>query len=163
MVAPGAFGAVSVAVRDFYMILRITAQLGKKLGFTPSQVLPMDTNPFTDWTAHLFRADRTRYILLTNTATLYSGVMYGRGITDYSDFLKWATFTMIDTLRRDGFGFIAEGLIAPNAHKALMSKSLNRTVTGSINCSSYDLIRHQSSERGPTVRSDRSYYDLSRS
>lgn len=71
------------------MILRITAQLGKKLGFTPSQVLPMDTNPFTDWAAHLFRADRTQYILLTNTATLYSVVMYGRGITDYSDFFVW--------------------------------------------------------------------------
>lgn len=115
------------------MILRLTAQLGKKIGITPSRVLPMDTNPYTDWTAHLFRADRTQYILLANTTSLYSVVLYGRGITNFSDFMNSAIFSIIDTLRNDGFVFIAEQLMAPNTCKAFISKSLSRTVTGSIN------------------------------
>lgn len=40
---------------------------------------------------------------------------------------------MINNLRYDGFGFIADRLIAPNTFKVSVSKSLNRAVTGSMN------------------------------
>jgi len=115
------------------MIIRITAKLGKKIGFSPSQMLPLEKNPFTDWTAHLFRADRTQYIIITNTASLYSMVMYGKGITDDSIFLQRAIGNIIDNLRYDGFGFIADRLIAPDTFNVSFSKSLNRAVTGSMN------------------------------
>jgi hypothetical protein len=115
------------------MIIRITAKLGKKIGFTPSQILPLDDNPFTDWTADLFRADRTQYIILTNTVSLYSIVLYGRGITDDSIFLQRAISNLIENLGYDGFGFIAERIIAQNTFKISFSKSLNRAVTGSMN------------------------------
>jgi IS30 family transposase len=59
--------------------------------------------------------------------------MYGRGITDDSVFLKSAINNMIDNLRYDGFGFIAERLIATNTLKVFFSKSFNRAVTGSMN------------------------------
>ncbi|NOZ21562.1 MAG: hypothetical protein GXP25_10795 [Planctomycetes bacterium] len=39
-------------------------------------------NPFADWPAHLFAADRVQYILATNTPSLYSMAIHGRGITD---------------------------------------------------------------------------------
>jgi hypothetical protein len=44
--------------------------------------LPLDGNPFADWSANLFVADRTKYILLSNTRSFYSTVMYGKGITN---------------------------------------------------------------------------------
>jgi hypothetical protein len=37
---------------------------------------------------HLFTADRTQYIILMNSASLYSCVMYGRGITDDNTFIE---------------------------------------------------------------------------
>ncbi len=37
--------------------------------------------------AHLFTADRTQYIIISNTKSLYSVVLYGRGITDSSQFI----------------------------------------------------------------------------
>ena len=115
------------------MIIRTTAKLGKKIGYKPAEILPLDANPFVDWTADLFIADRTQYIIITNTASLYSMAMYGRGITDDSVFLQRALRYIIDTLHHDGFGFIADRLIAPNTMKISFSKSLNRAVTGSMN------------------------------
>jgi hypothetical protein len=64
------------------MIFRLSAKLGKKLKFSPTEVLPAHTNPFADWSAHLFTADRAQYILISNTISLYSRVIFGRGITD---------------------------------------------------------------------------------
>ena len=54
------------------MIVRVSAKLGKKIDLSPDRVLPAHPNPFADWSSHLFRADRTQYILITNTASLYS-------------------------------------------------------------------------------------------
>ena len=64
------------------MILRLTAKLGEKVGLLPETRLPLDENPFADWTGHLFRAERVQYIIIANTPSLYSLVMYGRGVTD---------------------------------------------------------------------------------
>ncbi len=63
------------------MIIRLTAKLGKKIKNIPSATLPPDSNPFADWSAHLFTAERRQYILVANTSSLYSVVMPGKGIT----------------------------------------------------------------------------------
>ena len=52
------------------MILRISAKLGKKIHLAPDRILPADLNPFADWSAHLFTADRTQYVLISNTISL---------------------------------------------------------------------------------------------
>jgi hypothetical protein len=54
------------------MIFRLSAKLTVKLKLRPSEVLPPDPNPFADWSAHLFPADRTQYLIISNTASLYS-------------------------------------------------------------------------------------------
>ncbi len=66
------------------MIFRLSQKLASKLkeGSLPS--LPLDENPYADWSAHLFTADRTQCIIISNTKSLYSAVLYGRGITDSS-------------------------------------------------------------------------------
>jgi hypothetical protein len=70
--------------KGFSMIFRISQKLAKKLkeGELPS--LPLDENPYADWSAHLFTVARTQYIIMANTKSLYSVVMYGTGITDDS-------------------------------------------------------------------------------
>ncbi|MBT7913138.1 hypothetical protein HN588_04430 [Candidatus Bathyarchaeota archaeon] len=115
------------------MIIRVSAKLAKKIHLTPSQSLPADDNAFADWSTHLFTADRTQYILITNTASLYSMVMFGKGITNDGQFLDRMTSYMGEFIRDDGFGFIYERLIVPSMERVSFSKALNRSVTGSMN------------------------------
>lgn len=136
------------------MIVRVSAKLGKKIHLTLPQSLPADDNAFADWSTHLFTADRTQYILITNTASLYSMVMFGKGITNDGQFLDRITSYMGEFIRDDGFAFIYERLIIPSMERVLFSKALNRSVTGSMN----DLIFMAKTR---LVEGDVSPYDVS--
>jgi len=129
--------------------MRITAKLGRKIHASPAKSLPADANPFSDWSARLFTAERTQYILVSNTASLYSLVMYGKGITDGSIFLDRTLNFMGEFLRDDGFGLIFEKRIAPSSIRVSFSKALNQSVTGSMNdlvkLAKYDLIEGEKS------------------
>lgn len=120
------------------MILRITTKLGKKIHITPAISLPLASNPLVDWSATLFTADRTQCVLFSNSASLYSAVSYGKGITDDSLFIKRAMSAIADVLEDDGYDFIYQRLIAPSNRTVQFSKALNRSVTGSMN----DLVNH---------------------
>ena len=115
------------------MIVRVSGRLGKKIHVNPARSLSPDPNPFADWSAHVFTADRVQYILMTNTSSLYSMVMYGRGVTDDNMFLNRITSYMSEFIRDDGFTFIFERLIAPSGARVAFSKPLNRGVIGSMN------------------------------
>lgn len=120
------------------MIVRLTAKMAKKIKALPSELLPAAANPFADWSAHLFTADRTQYVIVANTASLYSMVMYGRGITNDNAFLQRMTSYMSEFLEDDGYRFIYERLIISETGHISFSKTLNRSVTGSMN----DLVRN---------------------
>ena len=124
------------------MIVRVSAKLGKKIHLSPDRVLPADESPFADWSAHLFTADRTQYILISNTASLYSMVMFGRGITDDCRFLDRITSYMGEFIRADGHEFIFERLITPCLGRVRFSKALNRSVIGSMNDLIYQAQLH---------------------
>jgi len=115
------------------MIFRLTNKLAKKIKSTPGRSCPVDPNPYADWTAHLFTADRVKYILISNTASLYSVVMYGKGITDDCIFLDIATSYLADFLREDDNEFIFRKFVAPSMGRSTFATSLNRSVTGSMN------------------------------
>ena len=115
------------------MIFRISTKLGKKIHVTPDQILPVDLNPFADWSVHLFTADRTQYVPITNTISLYSMVMFGRGLRDDRMFLEGVTDYMSDVIRSAGNESIFEKFIVPSVDIVRFSKALNRSVTGSIN------------------------------
>ena len=115
------------------MILRISAKLGKKIHLAPDRILPADLNPFADWSAHLFTADRTQYVLISNTISLYSMVMFGRGLTDDCRFLDRVTGYMSGVIRSAGYESIFEKLIVPSLGIVRFSKALNRSVIGSMN------------------------------
>jgi hypothetical protein len=115
------------------MIFRLSQTLAKKLkeGTLPS--VSLDDNPCADWSAHLFTADRTQYIIVTNTKSLYSVVMYGKGITDDSEFIDWTLSNLREFMEADGLAFVYQRFVAPASGSVRFAKALNRSVTGSLN------------------------------
>ncbi len=120
------------------MIVRLSQKLAKKIKAGPLSDMPLHENPYADWSGHLFTADRTRYIILTNTASLYSCVMYGRGVTDDSTFVKRALSAIREFMADDGQQFVYQRFIVPASGTVRFAKALNRSVTGSMN----DLVTH---------------------
>ncbi len=115
------------------MIIRLTSKLAKKIGETRGPSRPLDPNPFADWTARLFTVERVQYIMVTNTASLYSTVMFGAGITHGSEFIKHTLSSIREVLFTNGYEFIYERLIVPATGTVYFSRALNRGVTGSMN------------------------------
>jgi len=115
------------------MIFRLTQKLAKKVKLPPLQALPSGRNPFIDWTAHLFTAERAQYIIVTNTASLYSLIMYGRGITDDNEIVQRTLGFMREYMADDGCEFLYLRLIAPHTTTVSFAKATNRHVIGSMN------------------------------
>jgi hypothetical protein len=115
------------------MIIRLTQRLAKKIDFSPERCYPVEANAYADWSAHLFTAERTQYIIFSNTATLYSMIMYGRGTADFSDFIKFFLKSMAEFMREDGLESLFDRCILPEAKAIIFSKQGGRRVQGSIN------------------------------
>lgn len=115
------------------MILRLSQKLAKKIKVGKLSEFPLDENPFADWSCHVFNVGRTQYVIVCNTASLYSCVMHARGITNESKFIR----TMLDLIREfmedDGEAKKYQQHIAPASGTVQFAKALNRSVTGSIN------------------------------
>jgi hypothetical protein len=120
------------------MIFRVSQKLNTKIKVGTLRALRLHENPFADWSAHLFVADRTQYILLSNTKSLYSTVMYGKGSTNDSHFIERALSSIREFMEADGQEFVYHRFIAPASESVQFAKALNRSVMGSMN----DLIRH---------------------
>ena len=120
------------------MILRLTQKLCTKIKAGSLTTVPLDDNPFVDWSAHLFVADRTQYIIVSNTKSLYSTVFYGKGITNDSQFIKRALGSMREFMEYDGQAFVYHRFIVPACGMVRFAKALNRSVMGSMN----DLVNH---------------------
>jgi hypothetical protein len=99
---------------------------------------PLDENPFADWSAALFVAGRTQYILLSNTKSLYSTVLPGKGVTSESTFIERALSGIRELLEAEGQESAFSRFIVPASSKVRFAKALDRSVSGSMN----DLIRH---------------------
>ena len=95
------------------MIFRLPKKLATKLKEDNLPTVPLDDNPYADWSAHLFMADRTQYIIVTNTMALYSVVMYGKGISDYNKFIDRALGALREFMEDDGQMLVYQRFIAP--------------------------------------------------
>jgi hypothetical protein len=115
------------------MILRLSQKLATKIKAGMLGEMPLDENPFADWSCHLFTANRTQYIIMSNTPSMYSCVMYGKGITYESIFIQRALSTIREFMEDDGQSAIFQRLIAPASGEVGFAKALNRSVTGSTN------------------------------
>src|SRR6516162_11786772 len=110
------------------MIFRLSQKLNAKIKAGTLRTLPLDENPFADWSAHLFVADRSQYILLSNTRSLYSTVMYARGITEDGRFIERALSSLREFMGDDGQAFAYHRLIAPASGTVRFARALDRTV-----------------------------------
>ncbi len=114
------------------MIFRLSQKLSTKISAGKLNDEPLDNDPYADWSSHLFTADRTHYILLTNTSSLYSCVMFGKGITGDQPFIERTLSTIRDFTEYDGQAFVYQRFIAPSSSTVTFAKALNRSVTGSM-------------------------------
>jgi len=115
------------------MIFRLTQKLAKKIKESPDHSRAAALNLYTDWSAHLFAAERVQYIIVSNTASLYSFIFYARGITDSGNFIRHSINYMAEYMCRDGYEFSFRRFIAPEAKEIVFSKLTDRLVMGSMN------------------------------
>lgn len=138
---PGAVHGPHAAGADLFegrMIFRLSQKLATKIKEGSVPAVPLDDNPLVDWSAQLFLADRTQYVLLSNTQSLYSTVIYGKGITHDGNFIERALSGIREFMEADGQEFAYHRFIVPATDSVRFAKALNRSVTGSMN----DMIRH---------------------
>lgn len=115
------------------MIFRPTQRLCTKIKAGPLSEAPLHNNPYADWSARLFTVERTQYVLLTNTPSLYSLLMPGRGITEETVFLDRAIDAMRQYMQDDGLSLFFSNFIVPATSAVSFHKPLSRSVTGSMN------------------------------
>lgn len=115
------------------MIARLSRKLADKIKGTELTAAPPADDPLTDWSAHLFVASRTQYIIISNTTCLYSTVFFGRGVTDDHELIVTALRSIADTLETDGLREAYTQRVAPGSGTVIFAKALSRQVTGSMN------------------------------
>ena len=114
------------------MIFRITQKLAMKIDEAPEVTLPPEDNPFRDWHATLFTADRYQYILWMNTPSLYTIISRGADIRDSTSFIRRFEASLGASFgEREKFIFNAH--IAPSLHSFVFSKTSDRSMLGSMN------------------------------
>ncbi|MEQ1903303.1 MAG: plasmid pRiA4b ORF-3 family protein [Pirellulaceae bacterium] len=120
------------------MIIRPTAKFGAKLKIGPLESLPLHPNPLDDWSATLFTANRRQYLLVTNTRSLYSYLLEGKGLTSGRKFADALIESLCDALEREGVVDNAASAIESVEREVRFAKAHDRSVTGSMN----DMIFH---------------------
>lgn len=115
------------------MIFRLSQKLAKKVKAGKLPEMPLAENPYADWSCHVFTANRTQHIILSNTASMYSCVMFGKGITDDSRFIDRALTTIREFMEDDGEQFAYRKFVKPEGETISFARPLNRSVTGSMN------------------------------
>ena len=117
------------------MILRLSQKLNARIRGGPLEVVPAHENPLLDWSAHAFAAGRAEYVLLSNTASLYTAVLDAAALRDAVRFTERVLGVVRAIL--EGAGRVPDERPGP-AEPVLFAKSLARSVTGSMN----ELITH---------------------
>lgn len=120
------------------MVLRFSLKLSARLKTGTLRPLPLDSDAVADWTSHLFFLDRTPYILVSNTETLYSIVLYAKGVTNDSVFISRVLTTLREFMEADGLAFAYDRFISPRTGLIQFASTFSRSVTGSMN----ELIAH---------------------
>lgn len=115
------------------MILRLSQKINTKIKAGPLTEMPLKDNPYADWSSHLFIANRTQHIIVTNTKSLYSFLMLGKGITNEKKFIDSVLSNKQEFMTDNGQAFAFHRFIEPESGSVGFSKALNRRVTGTMN------------------------------
>jgi hypothetical protein len=115
------------------MILRLSLKLNSALRGGTLAAFALDANPLLDWSVREFKAGRSKYVLLSNTRSLYSTVLdgvTGETRSRFAERVAGAVQAMIESTGCKPTKDMGNEL-APEAVQ--FAKSLDRSVTGSIN------------------------------
>lgn len=115
------------------MILRLSQKLNTKIKGDLLAELPLDTNPYWDWSCNLFMVGRSPVIIWMNTASFYSCLMPGQGITNSKTLLSRGREAIREYMTEDGLSEVFDKFFNGFPLEARSAKSLNRTVVGSMN------------------------------
>jgi len=115
------------------MLFRLSQKLNAKVKAGPMATAPLDSNPYVDWTTRLFTVNRVQYIMITNTPSLYSTVIFGKGVTNDNELIVRVQDGIRGFMEADGLEFYYRQFIAPATGSIRFCKPLNRSVTGSMN------------------------------
>ncbi len=114
------------------MLLRVTNKLSKKLKLPPLTTVKDNPGLFLEWYANVFTANRVQYILTTEANSLFSVVLYGRGITNVNLFINsWLT-SLKSYLSDIGKESVFNNIISSNTNQFTFSKVLNKSILGSM-------------------------------
>jgi hypothetical protein len=120
------------------MIFRLSQKLKARIKAGTLATLPLDENPLADWSAGLFLVGRLPYILLSNTKSLYSTVLPGKGVTSTRAFIEIASSGIREALEVEGHEGFYDRHIAPAGESIQFARALDRSVTGSMS----DMTKH---------------------
>jgi len=109
--------------------------LAKKIRVLSLPDIPFDENinPLLDWNANLFTVQHTQYVILTNTSSLYSLIMYGKGILDERKFIRKLFTDMNVFMLMSKNESLFNDVIGPERRKILFSMISNKRVMESMN------------------------------
>lgn len=114
------------------MILRLSESLSKKIRVIPTELRPLNANPFADYSCHFFTADGGQYVLAANTASLYAVVFPGQYLTRSTLFEDTFFEQLQGYIVGDGFEFLYKRLIGTQAAPICYSRPLNPLVSGAV-------------------------------
>lgn len=114
------------------MIFRLSQKLATKIKVGKLAEAPLNPNEYADWSANLFNVGRTQCIILSNTKSMYSCVMYAQGITNDNRFIQRSLGLIRELMEDDGMGDLYERHVLPETGTVTFAKSLNRSVIGSM-------------------------------
>ncbi len=120
------------------MVLRLTKRLADKLKIKSLPEYYDQVSAFDEWYGHLFKADRTQYMLFTNAYSLYSTLLPGKGINNIKSFFEMAGYYLFEALKEDNCENMIGRLITNKIEIIDVCKTNNRGILGSMN----DMIAH---------------------
>ena len=114
------------------MIFRLTHRLARKVKVGNLEEMAIDDDPLADWSCRLFIANRNPYIMISNTMSLYSCVIYGNGVTDRDLLVRKTLDAMGQCMQADNLHGSCQRFVIPGSTDVSFAKTINRSVTGSM-------------------------------
>jgi hypothetical protein len=113
-------------------LIRCTARLLKDLGVKPANIPDKPPDIF-DWHANMLRLNRKKYVLFTNSQTLYSFLMRWAGRPRPADFQEQFRLKLFQSLMSEGIAEEYIEYMLGGHKKVTITKTNNRSVLGSMN------------------------------
>lgn len=114
------------------MILRLTDKLARKVKAPSRRSQSLDDSPLADRSARSFTVQRVQYVIVTNTAALYSTLMLGRGITTEKNLIDRMLGSSREVMADDKMEHFYRVFVALASVRVTFAKAFNPSVTGSM-------------------------------